>query len=206
MMEFESVALTISVLQIGNGARGFVVLDPDGEPVIVTVCHALPRLPSCYRRGQLDGCVYERLLAPLRERPLVGAELLHADVVSDLAVLGAPPEDSSAYDALASSVTPLKIGASADERRNSVIRVRLPTLMDEWITCTAIRARGSLWLRCAGDDRIVSGMSGSPILDDDGRVIGVLAVVNGDPEQVVHDGGGPQPVLTHHLPARFLAI
>jgi hypothetical protein len=172
-------------------ARGFVI-HAAGELVVVTAAHCLPALPSAHRRGQRDGCAYERLLAPLRERPAVGAELLFADPVADIAVLG-PLEDRAAYDALVSSVTALRIGTIADARRTRLIKVHLQSLMDEWFECSAIHSCGQLWLRCVGDDKITVGMSGSPILTGGGSVVGVLAVVDGDPERAVYDGGGPGP-------------
>jgi hypothetical protein len=194
--------MTSAIVRVGRG-RGFVVRDGDGERVVVTAAHCLPRLPSPHRTEQRAGCVYDRLLAPLRERPAVGAELLFADPVADIVVLG-PPEDRAAYDALVSGVTALRIGAVADARRTRLIKVHLQSLLDEWFELSAIHSRGSLWLHCAGDDRITVGMSGSPILTGGGSVVGVLAVVNGDPNKAVHDGGGPQPVLAYCLPARFL--
>jgi SpoIVB peptidase S55 len=104
-----------------------------------------------------------------------------------------------------SAVTPLRISDVADRCRTSVIEVRLLSLLDCWFACRAIHSRGAFWLRSAADG-IISGMSGSPILAGDGSVIGVVTVVNGDPDKAVHSEGGPQPGLTYHLPARFLAV
>jgi hypothetical protein len=191
------------VITVGRG-RGFVILDADGEPIVITAAHCLPSLPDCRRREQSRGCVYKHLLAPLREKPAIGAELLFADPVADIAVLG-PPENSAAYDDLVSGVMPLKIGRVADERRTRVIKVQLLSLLDEWFTCRAVHSRGALQLHGNGVNKIVCGASGSPILAGDGRVIAVLVAIDGDPDKDVHDGvGGPQPTLIHNLPARFL--
>jgi hypothetical protein len=57
---------------------------------------------------------------------------------------------------------------------------------------------GLLWITDAGKG-IVGGMSGSPILAEDGSAIGVVSV-GGE----LHTGGGPNPHLAYHLPARYL--
>jgi hypothetical protein len=193
--------MTSAIVTVGLG-RGFLI-HAAGEPVVVTAAHALPSLPSPHRTRARAGCAYERLLAPLRERPSIAAELLFADPVADLAVLG-PPEDRAAYDKLVSAAPALKIGTVADPRRNRVIKVQLLSLLDFWFECSAVHSCGALWLRCDGGDRITVGMSGSPIVTGNGSVVGVLVAADGDAAKAVHDGGGPQPCLAHHLPARFL--
>jgi Trypsin-like peptidase domain len=193
-----------SAITVGRG-RGFVIHDETRERVVVTACHALPNLPSPHRRSQGEGCTFERLLAPLREKPAVACEVLFADPIADLAVLGAS-EDRAAYDALVATVTPLRIARVADERRTRVINVQLQSLLDEWFVLRAVHSRGSLWLHGNGTDKIVCGMSGSAILNDDGAVVAVLTAADGDPGRAVYDGGGPQAVLSKCLPTRFLAM
>jgi hypothetical protein len=185
------------VIQVGNGGRGFVICTRDGERVI-TAAHCCLPLPRADRCGQLDGCIYK--IGPLREKPSVGAELLFADVIADIAVLGQPENSGDAFDKLMASAVPLRIGRIANEWRTTTLKVRTLSLLDEWVSCDAIHSRGALWLRTVGDSKIVTGMSGSPIVADDESVVAVLAVVNGDPERAVHDGGGPQPCLAHCLP------
>jgi hypothetical protein len=188
------------VIQVGNG-RGFVLYDENREPIVVTACHCLPSLPRADRSNRR--CVRDRLIAPLRERPSIAAECLFADPIADIAILGRPPENSAAFNQLVSSVVPLRIGRIADERRNTILKVQLLSLLDYWFSCDAIHARGALWLTCA-DDKICSGQSGSPLLAADGSVIAVLVIANGDPSKDVFDSGGPQPCLAHCLPAWVL--
>jgi hypothetical protein len=62
-------------------------------------------------------------------------------------------------------------------------------------------AAGPLWIADATEG-IGGGMSGSPILADDGTAIGLLCTSGGTGE--VHTEGGPNPRLMCHLPMRFL--
>jgi hypothetical protein len=51
-------------------------------------------------------------------------------------------------------------------------------------------------------ENIIGGMSGSPIVDDDGAAVGVLCTSSGG--QKGSTEGGPNPRLTHNLPGWVL--
>ena len=50
---------------------------------------------------------------------------------------------------------------------------------------------------------IAAGMSGSPILNDDGAAIGVVSTAGGRPGELLTEGG-PQASLCHALPGWLL--
>ena len=62
---------------------------------------------------------------------------------------------------------------------------------------------GPLWIDDA-QCSIEGGMSGSPILNEDGLAIGVVCTSSGGPNLENHTAGGPNPCLTHHLPGWVL--
>jgi V8-like Glu-specific endopeptidase len=62
--------------------------------------------------------------------------------------------------------------------------------------CTIHHLDGPLWITGAVAG-IMPGMSGSPILAEDGTAIGVVATGDGAE-------GGPNPHLAYHLPGWFL--
>jgi hypothetical protein len=79
-------------------------------------------------------------------------------------------------------------------------RAWMLSLDGQWFECEARRTRNpraSLWVENAVV-KIAGGMSGSPILDDDGAAIGVVCLSTTYEE---HTGGGPNPRLAAHLPA-----
>jgi hypothetical protein len=47
------------------------------------------------------------------------------------------------------------------------------------------------------------GMSGSPIITQDGAAIGVVSMSSGGSDLDKHTEGGPNPHLAYHLPSRF---
>ena len=50
---------------------------------------------------------------------------------------------------------------------------------------------------------INGGMSGSPIITQDGAAIGVVSMSGGGADHNRHTEGGPNPHLAYHLPSRF---
>jgi hypothetical protein len=185
-----------AVLTVGFG-RGFVV-ESLGKRVVVTGAHCLPRKPPRHGASQLDERTYRKLLGPLGAKPTVWAECFFAEAIADIAVLGSPDEQilsdaADAYDALVESVKPLKITPAPIEGRAWLL-----SLEGEWFQCSVTHQRreeGPL-LVIDPAQSITGGMSGSPILSDDGKAIGAICLGGGHGER--------NPRLTRDLPARFL--
>lgn len=131
--------------------------------------------------------------------PSVCAECLFVDPIADLAVLDEPdgqvlPEQWDAYVTLTESAVALPI---ADAAGGDAL---LLSLGGHWFLCKAKPNRRSLSLSDAAED-IVGGMSGSPILDDNGSAVGVVCISTGLGKS---RGDGPNPRLSRNLPAWML--
>ena len=188
-----------AVLKVGDGC-GFVVETTRGR-LVITAAHCLPHFPPCASGSYLKERTFENLLSEIGGQPGVWAECLFVDPISDLAVLG-PPDNQAlsrqaqAYEQLTELLSPMPI---ADAKSSQ--RAWLRDLDGRWHPCTADHNGGALWVSDAKNG-IRGGMSGSPILSDDGA-IGVVCVGGGTNIEVQTEGG-PNPSLTHHLPAGLL--
>jgi Trypsin-like peptidase domain len=189
-----------AVLSVGNeGGRGFVV-ELDHTRVVVTAAHCLPELPVA-QSSSFGEHTYFNLLAPLGGKPTVTTECWFVDPVSDLAVLGPPDYEilsaqHGAYVELMKSAVALSI-APVLGKPESESPGWLLSLKGKWIRCGVTHNGGPLYVTDAKEG-IIGGMSGSPILDDDGSAIGVLTNSGGSGE--VHTESGPNPRLIYHLP------
>jgi hypothetical protein len=184
-----------AVIQVGDG-RGFVIgtrHSPLVDRLVVTAAHCLPHFPPCHGVSYAEERTYPALLGPLGEEPTVWAECLFADPIADIAVLGSPDEEqlwkkAANYTALVDACEPLQVAEPAEEGT-----IWLLSLEGRWYRCSArYNSRG---LEVVG--RTEGGMSGSPIMDPEGRVVGVVCL-----------GGGPMsaanPALTADLPGWVL--
>lgn len=125
----------------------------------------------------------------------VWAECLFADPVADIAVLGHPDRqvlcaEADAFEALLERAGIFAVGEAEDGAPAWLL-----ALNGRWFRCQVTTMPGGpLWI-VGSSERIVGGMSGSPIVSDDGRALGVLVTGHGSgsPE-------GPHPRLTCHLP------
>lgn len=204
-----------AVVRVGAG-RGFVVRSHDRweSRLVITAAHCLPHLPTGFSVGYFTERTYRKLLGPLGGKATVWAECLFVDPVADLAVLGTPEtqalgEQADAYDTLVEATEPLTVGIAAPAPGDPV-RVSLLSKKGEWFACNATHNGGHWWLTgCAS--RIVGGMSGSPILDENGAAVGVVcasAVVGGQHAETLNTPygmAGGNPRLGYHLPAGLLA-
>jgi hypothetical protein len=189
-----------AVLTVGQlGGRGFVV-ELDQKRVVLTAAHCLlPNLPIPHPWLQEER-TYRNWLAPLGEQPTVTIECMFADPVSDLAVLG-PPDDQvlraeyNAYNELMNSAAVLSI-APVLGKPASATPGWLLSLNGKWIRCSVSHYGGGLCV--TADEGIIGGMSGSPILNNDGAAIGVLSNSGGSGE--VQMESGPNPRQDYHLP------
>jgi hypothetical protein len=136
--------------------------------------------------------------------PEIWAECLFVDPVSDIAVLGAPDgqilsDKCMAYEDFVSQATPLSIGRAKDGEEGWLLALDAT----HWFRCR-VEVFSAIWISETAEP-ILGGMSGSPILGDDGQVIAVCVASGGTGDRDVEDDreGGPNPGL-RHLPGWFL--
>jgi hypothetical protein len=204
-----------AVVRVGDG-RGFII-EAKRRRLVVTAAHCLPWLPATPEWCDLDERTYQNLLGPLGDiQPTVWAECLFADPLADVAILGSPDgqelyAQAEAHDALTDDRPALRI---ADAPTSG--RAWLLSLAGEWNPCRIERleddhpfALGASLIIKDATAGIHGGMSGSPIVTDDGAAVGILAMSSGigtpeGTEEPVHTEGGPNPRLFDCLPGWLL--
>jgi hypothetical protein len=205
-------SITSSIVSVGRGGgRGFVIEIPGQrqgrvpvtlrERMIVTAAHCLPSLPTPHPWA-LDSRSW-KLLAPLGERPSIVATCRFVDPVADIALLGSPDnqemyEEAEAYEALTDAATALPIGF-LPSKFAAELNGWLLSLDGAWFSCTVnYWSDGGLWTNATR--AIEGGMSGSPIVADNGAAVGVLSCSN----EAEKTEGGPHARVGAHLPAWVL--
>ena len=189
--------LKSGVITVGHG-RGFVV-EGAGERLVITAAHCLPFLPPAQSFFGPKERAYGPLLAPLGDQPRAWAMCRFVDPIADIAVLGSPGNPhADEYKALMQSASALSIGGSLRNPVNFWVPARLLSLDSRrWFSCTVRHFGGPLWITHAAE-RVLSGMSGSPIVAEAGTAIGVVCTITFPRE------GGPNPRLSHNLPGWLL--
>jgi hypothetical protein len=220
-------AATDCVVKVGGG-RGFVVVNrvriPEmeipGHPhikmrafhtnrLIVTAAHCLPKLPRADQKA--DAAVYKLLGTLDGKKKNILAECLFADPVADVAVLGSPDgqmyfEEAEPYDELIPDDGPfLKIA----EPKNGPGWVL--SLKNKWCrtTITVFQNLGNFGpsLAIGPDGPLDAGMSGSPILNDDGEAVSLIAsgaFTSKPGGKLKKEQAGGQPILARRLPEWLL--
>ena len=195
-MDLEEAAR--AVITVGNG-RGFAIKGFGWPPRIITAASCLPHLPSC---DSTSACVFPQLLAPLGAEPSISAYCLFADPISDVAILEPINDDDGYYHfPLVEHIEPLE-AAEAGE----YLPAFLLSLRNRWFSCSIsgldseYTGPRSLYIRRA-EHPFVDGMSGSPIVDGDGRAIGIVCVLSDNKNRT--EGGG-HPHLIDSLPGWYV--
>jgi hypothetical protein len=188
MSRFDS--LMDKVIRVGDG-RGFVVEGRD-RSLVITASHCLPHLPPRHPAAHMHERMHRNLLGRLGSELTVWTEVLFVDPVADIAVLG-EPDGQELYDECEAYFQLLPNEPLHMTNAPETSRAWLLSLEGEWFGCEVWHhPEGPFWIRNAAQP-IVGGMSGSPILNDDGAAIGVACTGEGGE-------GGPNPCLAAHLP------
>ena len=209
------------VIKVGDG-RGFIIQHrvtisrskplPKGSRLprfeyrrlVVTAAHCLPKFPPAAAMLHLHEKTYKRLLGNLDgSKKAVSAECLFADPIADVAVLGRPDyevygDQADAYFALTDEAPILRI-AKARSGSGWVLSLDnrwVPTMLD--VDSDIVGASLSI-------DVAEPGMSGSPVLNDRGLAVGIVALGmehgKGDRTNEHFEG---QPILSRNLPGWLL--
>jgi hypothetical protein len=168
----------------------------------VTAAHCLPFFPPCHGASYLEERTYKNLLAPLGSKPAVWAECLFADPIADIAVLGAPDNqelsgEAAAFEALVEGVTPLAIGEAPEKGSAWLL-----SLDGQWFGCTAEYLNDGPLYICNTAQPIAGGMSGSPVVLNDGTAIGGVSL--GTEDRCEDQYGCSNPRLARDLPGWVL--
>jgi hypothetical protein len=128
--------LAQGVIKVGDG-RGFII-EANENRLVVTAAHCLPYFPPPAAGAGYDERTYQNLLGVIDGEPSVWCELLFADPVADIAVLGAPDgqalyDQHDAYLALTNDVqhSGLPILRVSSPTHGCVTRRRLAGLQGE---------------------------------------------------------------------------
>jgi hypothetical protein len=210
-----------AVVKVGVGGRGFVV-GTKRERFVITAGHCLPELPPYHGASYIEERTFGAILGPLNGKQTVAAECLFADPIGDIAVLGSPDgqelyEEARAYEALVEggvllpisnpplvrAAIPLDFPGSTGQTVLGPPRAEtegwMLSLDGRWFRCDVMASSRTLWIANAADD-IVAGMSGSPIVGNDGAAIGVVCISTEGRRE-----GGPNPFLPRALPGWLLS-
>jgi len=183
---------------------------------IITAAHCLPSLPYLPPSRSLlypHEKTYLNLLGPLDTRsPSIAAECVFVDPVANIAVLGEPdgmgtgpngePLAQAARAFLDFTAGAVLLSLS---KKNMVKPVTgwLLSVSGQWTPCrlkvSAHTGYGPTLRISEATDGLLGGMSGSPILLDDGLAIGMF-VKSSDGGMKRPTEGGPQPLLMQYLP------
>ena len=188
--------LKSGVITVGHG-HGFVV-EGAGERLVITAAHCLPFLPPALPSFGLEARTYGTLLALRGEAPRARAVCRFVDPIADIAVLGSPNDPHvDDYKALMATATALPISDRVRHPVNFWAPARLLSLDGRWFSCTIRHFGGPLWITHAAE-RVLGGMSGSPIVAESGTAIGVVCTTTSPRE------GGPNARLSDNLPGWLL--
>ena len=168
--------------EVGHG-HGFVV-EGAGERLVITAAHCLPFLPPAPPSFGPEARTYGPLLAPRGEAPRAWAVCRFVDPIADIAVLGSPnAPHADDYKALTATALPI-----ADRVRRHPVNfwasAWLLSLDGRWFSGTIRHFGGPLWITHPAE-RVLGGMSGSPIVAETGTAIEVVCTTTSPRE------GGP---------------
>jgi hypothetical protein len=162
---------TAAIVRVEKG-RGFIV-QGNRDRYVITAARCLPFLPPCHPASDIRERTF--IIGTVEnERDDFLAECLFVDPIADIAVLGAPDyqalrEHWEAYLEFARSRPAMFVGEAKPESQAWLLSPD-----GNWQICFASHYGGRFWISDAVN-KIVGGMSGSPIVLDGGPAVGVVS-------------------------------
>lgn len=182
MSDAPADSLKEAVVLVGS-ARGFAVKTRNDERWVVAAAHCLHALPPPQELMFPEKRTYADLLGSLGGERTVCAEALFVDPTSDLVVLGEPdvvmlPDEWRTYMEFMERPA-LTVGLAKQSGW-------LLSLEGDWLPCKCESTDpAERWLKVSGAN-IEGGMSGSPIVDDEGHAMGVVSSDDASPGLAVN--------------------
>jgi hypothetical protein len=175
-----------SVVRAGGG-RGFVVGSGENRYVI-TAAHCLPHQPADVHLDHgSEEHIYSSFLGSLGSTETIGAELVALCAIDDVAVFYEPDgqdfySDYTKYAELTvhalSLGKPPKASLTPQDGAEYYASAWVLSLDCEWQNCTVRNTGRMLSVTSGTNGLIFGGMSGSPIINDAGAVIGVVSMTS----------------------------
>ena len=163
-----------SIIEV-DGGRGFIV-ERQKNRFVLTVAHCLPHLPPCSLMSHGEERTYKHSLGVIGQHAKVWAQCLFADPVSDIAILGSPDyqtffEQSDQWKTFIQALKPIPI-----RRPRLGETIYMLSLRGEFVS-GVIHSVNEQFLNIESTgDLIQPGMSGSPILNEDGHAVSLCSV------------------------------
>ena len=187
-----------AIVSVGGGARGFVVQPRRERRYVITARHCLRMMPRSSFIGAFVGELVHSDHEPLARydggpgpwllpkqritrhqeaefrRGAIALQPILIHDTQDIAVLGVPGDDTEAYDAFVGSREALVLGPPP--RTTELFHAKLLSLDGAWFDCEAVwhtEHYPVVYIKEFAKP-LLKGMSGSPIIDDNGRAFGVV--------------------------------
>jgi hypothetical protein len=180
-----------AVVQVGGG-RGFIVSAGESR-YVVTAAHCLPfeRLATPHLANSVSQLTFPKIMGALgAKKRTIWGELCAVNLCDDFAVFSEPDDQELSdqcelYRAFTGQAMTVGQSPPPPRREWSLDNPPLPGIENEtpawvlsldgkWHRCM-VQNTGRFLLATQGGGLIKSGMSGSPIVNDDGAAIGVVS-------------------------------
>jgi hypothetical protein len=178
-----------AVVRVGAGGRGFIVSAGD-DRYVITAAHCVRQHPTPHLANSVSELTYKKFIGPLTaKKRAIWSELVVDSLTDDIAVFAAPDgqelyDQCDAYEAFTAAAA-ITLGnspaiiASYLWNETPGTPAFVLSLHGEWQRCTV--HNGGRFLRITNQigNHIIGGMSGSPIIDNNGAAIGLISTGDG---------------------------
>jgi hypothetical protein len=175
------------VVKVGNGGRGFVVNAGD-DRYIITAAHCVPPegIPTPHLSNSVPDLTFPNIIGALGGRQTIWGELCVYSLADDIAAFRAPDgqalyDECGRYEKFTDTATLIGRAPKARTPQDIGTPAYMLSLNGRWQRCAVHNSGRFLFLPERDSARVKGGMSGSPILDENGAAIGLFSTSDGGP-------------------------